>query len=734
MSYTYVLSLFIFVNILPRLCSPVGLESHSDDHSTKTNTTKISTNNLMQSIKSLFTHYEFMEMKQKTGHFCSVDDPNAIIKKCCSCDDTCLKYGICCIDKIFDILINATDEIPLDHGLHSKVDTESTKTDVGLLETGGNLSSRTDLGLTETDDSLQRQTDSSLLLTMSEVSRYSCSPLFEPQMLNQIRESKSLKYMMISKCNNTSIGSQSSRINRNSLIGIGGIKIDQDIRKCLSSDYQSMVESIPVVSTEDGGDVYRSASCARCNGLRDDQFEFLNVTMSWTGPKNAFEKDLNDRNCVFRFENKFNNLRCYYDHPRSECKDPKLTPLCNFFSSPITPGGFANYFCYKCSVVGDHVADHAESMISGAGRNLSVCYTDGGREGPNGPFGWSIILDFSGKINIQGGGYREWSNFQKCTKGQVYDVFIQNCSGKGHPQQRVHAMQRIDNFITIVGSSVSILCYLLLIATYSKFKVLQNVPGLNTLAMSVCSLLAFTAFLFRRYHCQALVVLAHYFLLTSLMWVAIICIDLAMAIHSSVTAIRSPTNKTKTFKRYLTIAFLVPVPFVATPVILSGTKQMDIGYKERCWIQHFGARLGSYIIPSGLVYLAAISSLIKTLVKIHRFRKETKNILDTNQTSVNLVKVALKMTLGLGIIDILGFIQIQDEELTETNMVLAIVFSVVMSLKGVFVCVLYLLNRRVFNLYKCLFKKSIGTKNNNSNSGRFSVEMKYIRNSSVSNS
>ena len=125
--------------------------------------------------------------------------------------------------------------------------------------------SETDHNLTKANDSLQQeqQSDSLLLSTISETNRYHCSPIFEQQMLDEIRESKSLKYMMISRCNYTSKGSPIVENNN----GGNGIKIDQNIRKCLSSDYQSMVESIPVISNEVHGGVYRSASCARCNGL-----------------------------------------------------------------------------------------------------------------------------------------------------------------------------------------------------------------------------------------------------------------------------------------------------------------------------------------------------------------------------------------------------------------------------------------------------------------------------------
>ena len=209
--------------------------------------------------------------------------------------------------------------------------------------------------------------------------------------------------------------------------------------------------------------------------LHDDQFMYLNVTLSWNGPKHAYESDLNDKKCVFKLEEKFDKLKCYYDHPRSLCRDPELASLCHSFSSPLTHEKYANYFCYKCSVVGDHVVESPHNLINGTGRNVSSC-----REGDSGPGlgpglgdGWSIILDFSGKINIEGGVYKGWSGHQRCNKGQVYDVFTRSCSGNEELQKTVHTIQSIDKYITSFGSSISMICYLLVIFTYSKFKMLS---------------------------------------------------------------------------------------------------------------------------------------------------------------------------------------------------------------------------------------------------------------------
>ena len=607
------------------------------------------TTNLTSSIKFIHRYYQIMETvlvnksEKATRHFCSANEGSI---KCCSCNNSCLKYGICCFDnELPDPLVNV---------------------------------------------------------------RYHCSPIFEPRLLNQIAGSTSDNYMMISQCSSTA-RSKNANISTGEEIGKDvKVAINNDIRKCLSSEYESMAESIPVLSTK--GDVYRSASCARCNGLRE--FTSLNVRLSWKGEKNDFERDLNNRSCKFQLQKRFEDLACKYDQ----------------LSYPVSPGRLADYFCYKCSagLNGDDLESVEDFIIRGG--KLSACENTIQTGGSTLSFGWSIILDFSGKISIQG--YSEPSKRiqLRCEAGHIYNIFTQKCSGGRKPldpPSKNDGLARyitIDYYITIVGSSISIMGYLLVVLTYSKFKVLQNVPGLSKLAMAICLLLAYLTFLFRKVHCKFLAFFSHYFLLVSQMWVVIICIDLAVAIHSSV-AIKTSRNKVKTLSKYLAIACAFPLPFAGTPVILNETGQIKVGYQsETCWINHFETRLWSFIVPTGFVYLLAISSLISTFQKIYRIRQETKGILESNQRNVSLVQMALKMTLGLGIIDTIGFVQISGNKQTKLNFGLAIAFTAVMSFKGVFVCALYLVNVKVFNLYKRWFKKSIDTNSN-------SIELKLTRRS-----
>ena len=598
--------------------------------------------NLNSPLTSLYQRYQVTDgTNQLSYHLCQSPETLAT-EKCCSCEDSCVDYGLCCIDKFLN-LSNVTGETG-----------GSTAIPVSFVELG-----------------------------------YECRPIFETRMLERIAGSSSERYMMISRCNST--------MNRVPSDGkMSSVKFNEDTRKCLTSNYDTTLESIPVLS--ENGDLYRSASCARCNDL--NKFERLQIHMSWSGDYKQIEEwNLNDSSCYFQLSETFKKRICYHQESRIQCRDPTYSRLCNSFSSPIFPDKYANYFCYMC-YVGENQIEPLEELIP----SYLSCRNSSDFNGPTTPFGgWSILIDFSGKIDVFQGSKKK-SGLVKCSPGFIYDVFADSCLPIEEIRRQKHE-DNIDKYISIIGSCLSIFGYLLVILTYTKFKELQNVPGLCALTMTVCLLLGYVTFLLRRYSCKLFAFLSHYFLLSSQMWIVIICIDLATAIHSQIF-ISNSRNKMKTFKKYFLLVFFVPLPFVVTPLVLHETGQVNVGYKENgyCWIEHFPTRLYSYIIPTSLAYLIAITSLILTFKKIHHTRKETKNILESNQENSFIMRMALKLTFGLGIVDIVGFIQIPKTEERSLNFFFAMVFTAVMSCKGLFVCALYLLNRKVFKLYKSWIK------------------------------
>ena len=89
-----------------------------------------------------------------------------------------------------------------------------------------------------------------------------------------------------------------------------------------------------------------------------------------------------------------------------------------------------------------------------------------------------------------------------------------------------------EYYISITGTSVSMICYISIIMTYTLFKKLRNIPGLNTLTLCCCLLIADVSFIVATqahtvYHlCKVTGIMLHWSLLAAQMWMLVITFDI----------------------------------------------------------------------------------------------------------------------------------------------------------------------------------------------------------------
>ena len=217
-----------------------------------------------------------------------------------------------------------------------------------------------------------------------------------------------------------------------------------------------------------------------------------------------------------------------------------------------------------------------------------------------------------------------------------------------------------------------------------------------TVCLFSCDLLFITHYLYSKTaFCKYSGMMKHYLLLVSQMWVTIICFDLAMTMHSSIST--TNRNKIKTFLKYLIIASLIPLIFVVLLITLDSIGYLNARYADICWIKDFKTRLWFYIIPTAILFLLAIAALLSAFAKIYQTKKDTDKTLGSNKCNVDLVKIAAKLLIGLGFMEILGYVQVPGN--ISINSILSIIYVAVRSLKGVFICVLFLFNKNVWRLY-----------------------------------
>ena len=220
-------------------------------------------------------------------------DPDSTTKKksCCSCYDSCVKLNNCCIDKFWN---RKNQNMTLDSYFNEFVQ-----------------------------------------IMNQNVSRYECNPIFESDLLSTIKGSSSEQYMMISTCLSSSSSSSSN---------------EDDFMKCMSSNYTDMLQSLPVWS-ETTNDLYRSASCARCNNVQS--YTPLNITITCKTRINYLNK-MADKGCKFQIKSLevLALHRCFYKHKKNTCTNQKLKQKCNSFTAPLF-GSYANSFCLECAEGGE---------------------------------------------------------------------------------------------------------------------------------------------------------------------------------------------------------------------------------------------------------------------------------------------------------------------------------------------------------------------------------------------
>lgn len=269
-----------------------------------------------------------------------------------------------------------------------------------------------------------------------------------------------------------------------------------------------------------------------------------------------------------------------------------------------------------------------------------------------------------------------------------------------------------EYYMSVIGMSISCVCYLWIILTYSAFPDLQTIPGFNTMFMCVSLLLSDVLFLVNlgvfkhKVACTAVAIAWHWSSLCGFAWTIVMSVDLALRFGS--LSLPSNDRCTRRVARRCAFSFAVPALVVIVSSSLHTTSPSNIGYGFNgvCWITNFHARLGFYIVPAAFISLLTFLSLFYTLWKIYRSSRGSKNVRKSNKR-VSFVKIALKLVVILGVTEFFGFIQIPGSVLSESEQVINVVFqfvySILRSSRGILLWFAYILGEQVLKNYKTVF-------------------------------
>ena len=244
---------------------------------------------------------------------------------------------------------------------------------------------------------------------------------------------------------------------------------------------------------------------------------------------------------------------------------------------------------------------------------------------------------------------------------------------------------------------------------------LRNTGGLYIMVLIIFLLFSDLVFLISVHMtlgslvCKWFGVLLYWALLNVLLWSSIVAIDILLKFMKRFDR-TSSKESTKTLRRRLFGVLLANSSVIIIVVALQESGSVEFGFHRNCWFGTFEFSLGFYFIPTCIGYFLCFISLCLILRYIQREQMDVNETLDSDaRKHVNLLKICIKLMLILRITEIVGLVQIRRSNLTESesifNAVFGLIYDIVRSLRGVFIFVVYKVNKKTWRSLRQGFEK-----------------------------
>ena len=280
-----------------------------------------------------------------------------------------------------------------------------------------------------------------------------------------------------------------------------------------------------------------------------------------------------------------------------------------------------------------------------------------------------------------------------------------------------------QSYLTLIGCVISIPCYLFIIIVYARAKELRSVPGKNIICVCL-SLLAsdililLTTFFECSEHKKASFVIAallHYCLLSAHTWTGIISFEIWLTFRQGASS--RFAKSTRRFVWYCVTGFLAPFVIVLTLALLDNFAISEINYgRNLCWIESFHYRILVYLIPIAAISLYDCVILSYILAQIYLQRRQSAMLLKktTEQKETTVLKTAVKLVLLLGLVELIGFVQLPTDQETwkaVLHVFFQFAFVTFRGFRGLFIWVLYVyMNERAWKHKACRENNSYSPK------------------------
>lgn len=280
----------------------------------------------------------------------------------------------------------------------------------------------------------------------------------------------------------------------------------------------------------------------------------------------------------------------------------------------------------------------------------------------------------------------------------------------GSNEEPLMDVDHIQWKISIIGQLLSIAGLSILLIIYSILPPLRNLAGKNLMSLAASLLAAQTIFIAGvdkttiYAACISISVAIHYTFLASFFWMNIMSFDIW---HTFSKCSRSSDNiqsKFKLFVKYSVYGWVSPLIIVivgvATNYLLPKENNLRPGFGENiCWFRNKWAFVIFFELPIALIVFSNLLFYFFTIYSIHKVSQNTKTATGKSPNMCRFI-LYIKICLIMGLTWIFAFIA----KLTNQS-VWWYVFIVCNSYQGIFICLSFVLTKKVLRLLKVRWYK-----------------------------
>nr|XP_037848012.1 adhesion G protein-coupled receptor E2 isoform X2 [Chlorocebus sabaeus] len=287
-------------------------------------------------------------------------------------------------------------------------------------------------------------------------------------------------------------------------------------------------------------------------------------------------------------------------------------------------------------------------------------------------------------------GTRDTSTICRCTHLSSFAVLM--------APYDVQEEDPVLTVITYMGLSLSLLCLLLAALTFLLCKAIQNTSTSLHLQLSLCLLVAHLLFLVgidRTEHevlCAIIAGALHYLYLAAFTWMLLEALYLFLTARNLMVVNYSSINRF-TKKLMFPVGYGVPAVIVA---ISAASRPHLYGTPSRCWLQPEKGFIWGFLGPVCAIFSVNLALLLVTLWILKKRLSSLNNEVSTLQNTRMLAFKATAQLFILGCTWCLGILQVGP-----AARVMAYLFTIINSLQGVFIFLVYcLLSQQVREQYR----------------------------------